>query len=229
MPVDEPYTTLLASLPHLPVPGARTQLPITRLKLKNRLKWLTPEDRDRLHTLDIALHWVHLPIDLSDAQMIERASTALEAVDSDFLRVIILERLEMRTFAAALRRRVRNEPLPRDQPWGIGRFVKHIENHFSDPSFGLEHLYPWIAQASKHLQANEPMALENLMIMESWKRLDRVDDRHGFGFDAVALYVMRWEILHRYIHRQTEKALTHFDSLVAHALEDSPISLEALT
>lgn len=226
--VDEPYITLLASLPYLPIPGAGKQLPITRRQLKNRLLWLTSEDRDRLHSLDMALHWEHLPINLNDAQMMERANIALAAINSDFLRAIILERWELRTFVAALRRRVRNEPLPRDQPWGLGRFVGQIENHFNDPSFGLEHLYPWIAQAGKHLQANEPLALENLMIMESWKILDRVDDRHGFDFNAVALYVMRWEILHRYIHRQSEKAMTRFDTLVAHALDDSDISLEAL-
>ncbi|WP_429885587.1 hypothetical protein [Geoalkalibacter halelectricus] len=229
MAVAEPYTMLLASLPHLPAPGSVKQLPISRLQLKNRLKWLAPEDQRRLHAMDIALHWAHLSVDLDDAQMLQRAQGALEQIGSAFLFPLVLERLEMRTFAAALRRRRRNQPPRPDEPWGVGRFVRQIETHFHEPAFGLGHLYPWIAQAHQHLQDNEPMALENLLIMESWKQLNRVDDRHGFGFDAVALYTLRWEILHRYIHRDTEKALAHFDTLVSHALDASPVSLEALT
>jgi hypothetical protein len=225
---DEPYTMLLSSLPYLPTPGTSKDLPITRLQLDNRLKWLTPEDRQRLDMLDAALRWAHLPIELGDEQAIGRAQVALEAIDSDFLRPILLERLEMRTFTAALRRRARGESLPRESRWGLGRFVKHIETHFSEPDFGMGHLYPWISQAHKHLQAGEPLELEILLLMECWRQMDRVNNRHAFDFAAVALYVLRWEILHRFMRRQAEAAVTRFDALVAHALEASPVSLEAL-
>jgi len=230
MAIEEPYTMLLASLPHLPtpIPGARRHLPISRLQLEGRLKWLTPEDRERMTRLDAALHFSQLPVDFSDAQVMERAQRAIDAVDSEFLCPIMLERLEMRTFVAALRLRAHNKQPPRERRWGIGRFVRQIETHYSDPAFGLGHLYPWIAQAHKHLQANEPMALENLLMIESWRRLDRVTDRHDFGFDAVALYVMRWDILHQFTRNQPEPAMSRFDALVEQALEHSPVSLETL-
>lgn len=226
--MDEPYTMLLASLPHLPAPGSARDLPITRLQLSSRLKWLTPEDQQRLHRVEQALHCSHLPIELSDEQVIARAQAALGAVACDFLRPILLERLEMRTLIAALRRRARGETLPRERPWGQGRFLKRIETHYAEPDFGLGHLYPWLAQAQKHLQAEEPLELENLLLTQYWKQLARVDDPHAFDFSAVTLYVLRWEILHRSLRRQPEAAATRFDALVAQALESSPVSLEAL-
>lgn len=226
--VDDPYVMLLSSLPHLPAPGSSKDLPISRLQLTSRLQWLTPEDRQRLDMMDAALHWSHLPIELTDEQVIARAQAALDTIHDDFVRPIILERLEMRTFIAALRRRVRSEPLPRDSRWGMGRFVKHIEAHYNEPDFGLGHLYPWLAQAHHHLLADEPMALENLLLMEFWKQLNRVDDRHSFGFAAVALYVLRWEVLQLIIRGQPDAAETRFDALVGQVLDEASVSLEAL-
>lgn len=229
MPVNEPYTMLLAALPYLPAPGSGRELPITRLQLQQRLNWLSPEDQQRLRWVDTALHWLYLPVELTDEQVIRRSRMALEAIDCDFLRSILLERMEMRTFVVALRHRSRGEPLPRESPWGIGRFVKQIETHFSDPAFGLGHLYPWLTQAHRLLQADAPLELENLLVQQAWKRLVRVEDRHGFDFAAVALYVLRWEILHRFFRRHAETAVTRFDSLVAQALEASSFALESST
>lgn len=225
---DEPYVMLLSSLPHLPAPGLSKDVPISRLQLNSRLQWLTPEDRQRLSMMDAALHWSHLPIELTDEQVIARAQVALESIKDDFLRPIILERLEMRTFIAALRRRARGEPLPRDSRWGMGRFVKHIETHYNQPDFALGHLYPWLAQAHQHLLANEPLALENLLLMEFWKQLNRVEDRHGFDFAAVALYVLRWEVLQLIIRGQPEAAETRFDALVGQVLDEASVTWEAL-
>ncbi|MGC9457430.1 MAG: hypothetical protein ACP5DC_07870 [Halothiobacillaceae bacterium] len=228
MAANEPYVMLLASLPHLPVPGTRKHIPITRLQLNKRLAWLEETDRQRLEQMDAALHWARLPIDLHDGAVIDRAERAMAEIDSAFLRPIMLERLEMRTFTAALRLRARGDTLPRDRRWGLGRFLRQIERQYQDPAFGLGHLYPWIAEADRYLRADDPMALEQLLMMESWRRLDRVADPHDFGFDAVALYVMRWDILQRYHRNQPEAGVARFDTLVEQALNQSSVSLEAL-
>ncbi|MFP4154819.1 MAG: hypothetical protein ACOC00_01865 [Halothiobacillaceae bacterium] len=225
---SEPYVMLLASLPHLPAPGTRKHIPITRLQLEKRLAWMDARDRERLEQMDAALHWARLPIDLDDEAVIRRAEHAMTGIESEFLRPIMLERLEMRSFTAALRLRARGRSLPRDRRWGLGRFVHQVERQFQDPAFGLAHLYPWLVEADRYLRADDPISLELLLMRESWRRLDRVADPHDFGFDAVALYVMRWDILQRYHRSQPEAGVARFDTLVEQALNQSSVSLEAL-
>ena len=213
------YTLLLSSLPWLPPPLSRQRfIPPSRIQLDKALALLHEEDTQRLRRINQVLHWSHLPLELDDASMVAEAQRLLHDDPSPLLREVMLERLEMRTLVAAMRRReLDRQPQPGER-WAIGRHTGRILANWHDPAFGLGHLFTWLNEAVRLLRNHETLALDRLLMFESWRRLQRVEDRHDFSFDAVALYVMRWDILDRLGRQQEEAAKSRFESMLNGAL-----------
>jgi hypothetical protein len=213
------YTLLLSSLPYLPPPLSRQRfIPPSRIQIDKALALLDEADSLRMQRLNEVLHWSHLPIDLDDDTLVRRAAELMATIESDFLRQILLERLVIRTFVMALRRRELERPPMPGTRWGIGPYLGHILTNWHDPAFGMGHLFGWLHEASRLLRAGDSLALDRLIMMENWRCLDRVEERHEFGFDAVALYVMRWDLLDHLERQQPAAAVSRFESMVNEAL-----------
>jgi hypothetical protein len=124
--------------------------------------------------------------------------------------------IDQRTIMAALRRRHRGFPAPsQGEPWGVGRYVRHIENNWDDPNFKLHAAYPWIVQARAHLEAGETLALERLLKNILWDHVDRSVEPYDFGFYAVLAYLIKWDILDQWLSYNIEDAKKRFEELVA--------------
>lgn len=221
------YTLLLCSLPYLPPPLREARfIPPSRIQIGKALKLLTEVDTARMQRINAVLHWSHLPIERDDAAMMAEAEKLSLEESSAFLREVVLERLELRTFIAAMRRRELNNIPQADERWGIGRYTRRILTHWHDPAFGLGHVFGWLNEAVHLLRSGNTLALDRLLMHESWRRLQRVEDRHNFGFDAVALYVMRWNILDRLYRQHEEAAVIRFKSMVNDALNGHQLIFE---
>lgn len=208
------YVMLLASLPRSERLFRAKQPPISRLKLERRLKQLSPEDREVLREVETALDWRAIDIGASDADILARAERVLASLDSQTLREVIQERLELRTCIAALRRRARGEgPPPRRQRWGFGRYLSCIAQAWAEPAFGLERVFPWIAQADHLLRQPDPEALERLILEQYFRALHRHAERHPFDLEAVVIYVLKWSIFDRWATANREGAARRFDAL----------------
>jgi hypothetical protein len=66
------YTMLISGLPRPEALFRAKRPPLSRLKLERRLRVLAPEDADLLKTVEQVLTWRHLPISLSDAEIVNR-------------------------------------------------------------------------------------------------------------------------------------------------------------
>jgi hypothetical protein len=217
------YILLLSSLPYLPPPLRQQRfIPPSRIQLDKALAMLDEADRLRLQQLNEILLWSHLGIEHDDATLVRRAEQVMDALGSDFLRQVLLERLEIRSLVAALRRREQGRQPVLGERWGIGRYSGRILANWHDPAFGLGHLFGWLADAARLLRADDSLGLDRLLMMESWRCLDRVEERHEFGFDAVAVYVMRWDIHDRLARQHAEQAVSRFEYMVNEALSDQP-------
>ena len=214
------YITLISSLPHLGNLFGAKQPPISRLKLESRLKDLREEDAVLLSRIEDLVHWSHLPMERTDTQIVAGAKRFFQEVRNPILREAVESRLELHTVVAALRRRHRGENAPPPgESWGYGRWVSYIEGHWTEPGFRLEGAFPWVLEANRLLSANESVALERLLFGAVWDKLGRLGEGHYFDFEALVLYVLRWNLADRWSRYEGEAAVERFRTLVDSGIE----------
>ena len=214
------YVTLMSSLPPLGQLFGLTQTPLSRLKLENRLKLLDAKDTERLNQIANLIAWSQQPKERTDSQFVADAERLLAELHNPTLQEIITFRFDLRTIIVALRRRHRGETAPPvDQSWGVGRWVKCIEENWTQVGFGLEGMFPWVLEVNRLLKANDSVALERLQFELNWKMLDRFAVGHYFDFEAVVIYLMRWSLVDRWTRYDGEEAVKRFEELVDEGIE----------
>jgi hypothetical protein len=210
------YYTLIASLPYLPRFDRAERLPITRERLRERRRMLEPDDAELVERAVRFLAWHRQAVDRTDAEMVAdyRRMAALMEEEPALMNMFEF-RVDQRTIMAALRRRQRGLPAPTPgKPWGVGRWVRHIERNWDAPNFKLSAVHPWIPQAREYLEAGESLALERLLFSRAWDRWDRMAQGDTFGFEALVAYLFKWDILIRWLSYDRDGAKTRFEELL---------------
>lgn len=204
---DQRYVTLMASLPyHGRLFGAR-QTPLSRFQLNKRLAWLEPDHAATLSSIESLLRWGRNLLLETDAGFLQKAREVLDNLDNELLADIVNNRLENRTLIAALRKRALGHPVPADnESWGHGRWLRVMQNHWAEPDLGLGHVYPWVVDAERLLRRGDTLGLERLFMDMSWRYLARYGAGHYFDFEAVAVYVLRWDLIDRWTRYNDEEA-----------------------
>jgi hypothetical protein len=219
--VNQPYYTLLASLPPLPRFDRAERLPITRERMQQRLSMLAPEDVELFEYAAAFLAWQRQTATRTDEEMIASFKRMEEHIAHPALQSFFEFPIDQRTIMAALRRRHRGFPGPAPgEPWGVGRYVRHIENNWDDPYFKLSAVYPWIARARTHLEAGETLALERLLKNVLWDYVDRSVQPYDFGFQAILTYIIKWDILNQWLSYNIEDAKVRFGELVVEVTDE---------
>ena len=220
---SQPYYTLLASLPPLPRFDQADRLPITRERLRQRFSMLAPDDAESLERAAAFLAWQQQTATRTDQEMIASFKQMEEHIAQPILQSIFDFPIDQRTIMAALRRRFCGLPAPAPgESWGVGCYVNHIERNWNDPHFKLSAVYPWIPQARIHLEAGETLALERLLKNTLWDHVDRSVPSYEFGFSAVLTYIIKWDILHRWLSYDIENAKARFEELVTEVTDEQP-------
>lgn len=212
---------LVASLPRSERLFVAKQPPLSRIRLDRRLRALSPEDADTLRLLEATVAWKSYDMDVTDEDAIARGRKALAKITQPTLRALLAERLEVRTVVAALRRRLSGAPPPVGD-WGFGRYRHRIVVRWGDPTFGLDRPFPWLREASRLAEANQTLDLERLLLDETYRMMRRHGAPHHFDFEAVAVYVLIWNIYDRWAHTNAEAATRRFEALADDALRNFP-------
>lgn len=214
-----PYYTLVASLPALPRFEVAKELPINPERLRRRLGMLDEEDLQAVEIAEAFLHWQRQPIERTDDQIVRHYEQIMGGTQDPTLRDLASFRLEIRTVIAALRRRrlERPPPMPGER-WGVGRYVRRIQRQWHDPDFGLGDQLPWLAEARRLMETGEARALEALVMNLVWDYLDRRATMAFFGFEAVLVYLFKWDILFRWLTYAAEPAEARFEELLVETL-----------
>lgn len=215
------YVQLMASLPALgPILAAKSP-PINAQRLAKRLgTMLSPEHRAEIAAAGDLLVWARLPLLTSDADYIRRAEEALPKIRNPTLRRLVLDRLAQRTAIAALRRReAGGEAPPAGEVWGYGDVAARIRKNWRDPVFGLGPAYRWLAPLKERLAAGDAAGAERIILENAWRQALRLANPHDFDFEAVAIYVARWNLLDRWTRYDAEIAAARFGDLIGEALD----------
>ena len=215
------YEMLMSSLPyHGELFGAR-QTPLSRFQLDKRLSWLNSDDAATLTSIEDVLQWRRQLLDQTDAEYLRQAAEVLAALDNPLLADVVRSRLEIRTLIAALRMRNFAQPAPmQGEQFGYGRWVEVIRQHWTEPDFGMARIYPWLLEADAKLRQRDALGLEKLVMRHLWAELSRFGFGHYFDFEAVAIYVLRWDLIDRWTHYNEVDATANILQLADDGLGD---------
>lgn len=208
------YYTLLGSLPHLPHFERAQRLPITRLKLEQRLRMLDPEEVEILLEAEVLAAWqLTLAKPRSEAALLEHLQSTLTQIRQPALRRYLEFRMSVQTVLAALRRRRAGQSGPADFA-GFGPWTSAISRHWNEPDFRLAQVLPWLPAARQLLESRAVLDLERLLLNLHWQELGRIGEAEPFGFGAVVAYLFRWDLLRYWLSRDVAAAQRRFQELI---------------
>jgi hypothetical protein len=208
------YFTLIASLPPLPLTPEQAGLPINRPRLESRLGMLSDRDRVIIEQLEKFLRWERRPDQHSDRAVMATYARIVADIEYPLAREIVTTLMDIRIIVAALRRRRRN--LPPLEP--VGSWGRHIVRNWQQPNFGLGVRFPWLDRLRLDLEEDKVMEAHRLIIAEIWDYLRQLADRHYFDFEAVMLYLARWDVVNNWIRHDPEKGRARFNQLTREVL-----------
>ena len=224
---ENAYYTLLTSLPHIDSLFSSKITPISRFQLDKRLSMLSTADQHRLVTIENLLHWDHLGDDVDEAALIRQAERTRATLGSQALKDLVDWRLDMRTIIAALRKKHTGQQAPAAGKWSYGTRYEYIRNHWNSPTLGLGGAFPWIPKVNECLRTGECVALEKVLLQAVWEHLNHMAMKHRHDFEAVVIYVLRWNLVARWTAYDTDKARIRFRDLIENSLGDFKDQLPA--
>jgi hypothetical protein len=209
------YYMLVSSLPALPprLDGGRQLISIERLQ--DRLRMLEADDASEMGRLLQVFRWMRQVAETNDTAVVKRYSELIQEITYPMVREVVSFGMNVRMIMTALRQRRRGLGPPLI---GTGDWFGHIRRHFDAPEFGLGHVFPWIAEFDRLLQQGKLMELHKLVSEIRWVHWKRRSDEYYFSFEAVVLYVARWDILREHQHLQAERGRARFETLVTEVL-----------
>ena len=212
MTADPSYIGLVASLPYLPPFEKAERVPISRLRLEQRLRILSADHAQQLAKAEALISWrTSLTKAKNDTQMVSRYRALLARTEHEALRDFIAFRIDQQTVLAALRqRKVGVEVSAFEQTAHASRWTRFIVQHWDDADFKLTFMYPWIPEARRLLNANDARGLDCLLMTVIWQRLNRISDSNSFGFEAIFAFVFKWDLLQAWFARDPIKAKSRF-------------------
>jgi len=215
------YAMLIASLPVHPADLFSTsQTPLSKIRLDEHLRQLDAKDAMDLARIEELLQWSQI-VNADDELIADKSRQVIAAIKDRFLRDLIIWRLELRTLVVALRKRHAGfAPDANTSFAGIGQWLGYIQKNWQKPDFGLGLRMPWLTQANQLLAANQTYELEKLQLGIVWQHYAKISGQHYFDFPAVVVYVLRWDIIHRWTLCHAEKAVERFDGLVEKAVAE---------
>jgi hypothetical protein len=210
------YYDLIASLPRLPHFQRAGRLPITRLRLEQRLRLLKPAHADQLARARSVACWrLDRSRWTSDSALVDEAAAVMASSLDAALRQYVAFRMNQQTLIAALRRKQDGmAPLAAAAPPGAGPWVRHVRMHWEEPDFRLSHLFPWLSDAREHLAGGDARNLERLLMDVAWRELDRHAERNLFSFEAVFSYFFKWDVLQAWLSCDADQGTTRFRDLI---------------
>jgi Protein of unknown function (DUF2764) len=209
------YHMLISSLPALPPHFDVERLPISFERLQGRLRMLKPEDAEEIERLLAVLRWANQFEEPNDAAVVQRYDALMHDITNPLVRDILAYGMDVRMIEVALRSRRRGLPLP---TVGIGQWFDHIRYNFHQPDFRLGQVFPWIPEAERLLAQGDLLTLYRHVLGATWTYLKKRAEDYYFSFEAVVLYIARWDIIRRWQQLQAERGRAIFATLVTEAL-----------
>jgi hypothetical protein len=207
---------LVSSLPALPARFDADKLPIKQERLHERLRMLKVEDAATINLMLDILAWSRQVVEATDAAVAKRYGELVQEITNPLVREILADGMNVRIIVAALRRRRHGLGPP---AVGFGQWFDQIRRHFSEPDFGIGHVFPWLIPFDQLLEHRDVLTLYRRALQETWAYVrKRTQDYDSFSFEAVVLYIARWDIIRHWQQLQADRGRAAFEALVTEAM-----------
>ncbi len=212
---------LMTSLPaHKNALFDQEQVPLSRIQLNKRLALLDKKDAADLLKIEQLLHWSHIKTDI-DQTFVNETIESISSINNDFIKNIIIWRLELRIILAALRMRHQGQKSPPTKKiFGFDYWHFIITKFWHQADLGLGKQLPWLVEANTLLVNNKSLPLEKLLFRVVWDHYQHLSLGHYFNFEAVIIYVLRWDIIYRWTSYNKDVAIRCFNDLIETELQN---------
>lgn len=208
------YYMLVASLPQLPIHFDAGRTPITRASLRGRLNLLNDNDRHVIDQVASFFVWDRQPLDRTDREVVSTYEKLMREIDNRLVRRIINHRIEMRTIVSGVRRR----RLAVGPPVGSMEICDAIRRGWGEPGFGLQSRYRWIEPFTRAVESGRVRDAQHILFSDLWKTWTQNAQQYHFSFEAIILYLARWEIVDRWTSQNADEGRRRFDDLITETL-----------
>jgi hypothetical protein len=221
MPRRCKYTLFLSSLPRHPERlFSAKRIPISGSQLDRRLQLLEASDAVELQRIRTLARGSRFK-DETEETVLLKYREMVDLIRDVEMRRLALWLLELRTLLSALRLRQAGAEAPKKKQYkGFGIWPDYIEKNWHQNDFGVGHHLPWLMESHALIAAGKPYELEKFLLELVWRHYAKAGSRHYFDFEAVAIYVLRWDLIRRWLNHHADQALERFDKLVEAGLKD---------
>jgi hypothetical protein len=174
---------------------------------------LEPEDAEVVEQLQNFLISDRHRRDWSDEEVVEQYDRVMQSFGNPVAREIVEFRMDTRTLLSGLRRRRRGLP----PPPGVGQWTGHIRRHWRREDFALGWRFEWIDQVDRLLETKQVLEVHRILLDHAWRHWRRLAEEHSFDFEALLLYLARWEVIARWTSLNVERGAERFEDMIREA------------
>lgn len=224
------YYMLITSLPRHSRQYKIKQTPISRIQLEKRLKLLTESERNILNNLTNCLWDSWFDPKLPFQATITKSKTLL-ALNMPFINELIHWFFNLRSLFVALRlRKTDSSPPANPQEYWSSQWNARLIKNWDMPDFDLKSIYPWLTAINSKLSnqdrsiTGQAAFIEDTLLTLIWKHLDSIEARHFYDFEALIIYLMRWNIVNYWSQFNEKIASDRIRELADNILVESNVA-----
>lgn len=207
------FYMVVSSLPRMRASFKTLELPISRFQLEKRLTSLPNEQKSLLYAIEslVWTSWFMPQYSLSktrhDYQYILKSKLP-------FVVDIVNWYLDLRSIFAAIRMREQNKEVPKNpKDYWLTHWGYKLLRQWNEPDFGLKSVYPWVPKVIADTTKNNTAAVEEFLLAYIWRHLSLIEMRHYFDFEALIIYLLRWNIVNYWSTFSEINVLDRIDEL----------------
>lgn len=220
------FYMVASSLPRMDASFKISEPPISRHQLEKRLKLLPEETVKLLFQIELLVwsSWYMPKQSVIETRTLYQ--NTLES-NSDFISDITNWYLDLRSILAAMRMRKTQKESPSDSHnYWVTRWDHQLIQKWNEPDFGLKSVYPWIPKVNACIEKNDTASVEEFLLTHIWNYLSKLEAGHYFDFEAITVYLLRWNIVNYWSQFNKNKVLECIDLLCDSLVDLEHLSLE---